>query len=221
MQKRYEFVNVSEPPNVKDAEHKRTVAIKSMRAFRRHERLKRTNEYQKKKAGKSAVDSNNLSSTSPKIAATVSSLDATSPFNWFDDIALSPVTYLEVCLLEPFKTQALQLPSIEQDLLTHFAANIGPILLPTDISNPSLSWTTLWIQRALSSPPLLAATCCHASVHQDAVLRRPRSRTTLELQSKAIRLLSELLEAATSKVPDEAIGANVMLAANAVGASLQ
>ncbi|KAK4499073.1 hypothetical protein PRZ48_009585 [Zasmidium cellare] len=195
MKKNFDFVNVT--PGENNSDYKRQVHVQAMRSFRRQQRLRNVEAYERQtgKAAAQKEDSEESPEESPP-----------------QETVLDQSAYVGASTIDPFKALPAGFDE-HQDLLLYFQHRIGPILLPDDAHQPDTSWSTKWLRKAVTSPLMLSATCSHAAAFFDDVQGQPFSPRALQFQNQTIRLLNEALE---EGVGDEAIGSVLMLVANTI-----
>lgn len=228
MQRSFDFVNVSGPPDLQDAEYRRNVRVSSMRTYRRNERYQRMAQMNKKTQRPLAIrpappakeeeeDRDTADTHSDQSQTSLASSHASS----WDGTATFPKE-VEPAALDPFNTTAMTLNLRHGPLVTTFIKKIGPILLPEPPSMKSArsSWAAVWMQQALSNELLLSAICCHASAFEDIFGRNARNNgyteTTLRLAQNTLALLQQSLRNESNTTSDETVAAVLMLMANAV-----
>lgn len=194
MKKNFDFVNVTSPGGRSDAQYRRQVHVQAMRSFRRQQRLQDVEAHER----------------ATREAAARNEQEANEDLA--ESIVLNQSAHVGRCLVDPFKALPVGFDE-HQDLLGFFQIRIGPMLLPDDAHQPTVSWSTQWLRTAVEFPTMLAATCCHAAVFLDDVQGKEHSTRTIRLQGQTIRSLNASLE---KGVGDEAIGAVLMLVANSV-----
>lgn len=191
MKKNFDFVNVT--PGEKNPDYKRQVHVQAMRSFRRQQRLRNVEAYERE-TGQAAVQKEEPEEDSAQT------------------VILDRSAYIDASTIDPFKVLPPDFHEHE-DLLLYFQHRIGPMLLPDDAHQPGTSWSTQWLHKSVTSPMMLAATCSHAAAFLDDVQGQQLSPRALHFQSQTIHLLNESL---ANGVDDEAIGTVLMLVANTV-----
>ena len=105
MQRAFDFINVSNPSDYDDPEHKRQVRVQSMRAFRRTERVERIQRLRSEQLSNQRQERAHLPSTAGDMPM----------------MAITQSAHFDVELMDPFNAMSLNIPGDQQSLLAYCA----------------------------------------------------------------------------------------------------
>lgn len=220
MDTRIDFLNVTGPEDLKDGKHRRKIHTHAMRAVRRHERMMRVQDFQRRRP----------SGIAPSMTAVLDNPDAAS-----DRLSGGPCTLVAATKgkdcgtplsgligasnSDPFDSMAVSLSSHHQVLVKHFAEDIGRTMESLNPRSYGVPWTHVWLKEAMSSRLVFLSTCSHALEHMDDMCGRQTSKLSLQLRGATLSILKETLEDSDAVRNDAILAVLVMLSGNAVSGS--